>query len=875
MFKMKKLFQNKSNLLIFVLSFLLPVLLLLGVYVVFGVYPFGERSLLITDMSQQYVDFHSWLYDVIHGQDNLFFSWRTGLGMNMTGVYSFYIASPFSFLVLLFPKSGIPEALLLITLLKVGCAGLSFSFYAHRILGCKGVSGITFSVLYALMSYVMVYALNIMWLDGIILLPIVLVFIHLLFEKGKILPLMLSLVFLFIAQFYIAFMVGLFAALYFFALAFIGRVSGKEFLKKAGLFALSAGIAAMIAAFLLIPTYLSLHYVYLYIASSNVGEATLTPFQIFSKLLYSSYDSITYGLPNLFCGTLCLLLSPLFFLNSRIDRRLKLSAGIMIAILFLSMTFWPLNILWHAGDEPTWFPYRFSFLFCFCMIVMSALCYRHRAGIGVKQLLSVSGVLVLLVSLLPAFGFEYISAELMLSSICLISLYTVLLFFMRSRRLLAGVMGFLILVCCCTEMFGNGNQMVRRLDDELGYDNREDYVGFYEAVSPVIAELESRDGGWYRVENQTMRNSNDALSLGYHGMAHYSSFTNQHASLLLCRLGISSTVQNRFLRYYGSSNVTDSLLGIKYVLGTEEPHAGYRMIFSLDGIRRVYENPDALPIGFVVDSGVLRYSAADDDPFFSQNSLLNLMAGDSTLYYTPVAEVNFESSRNVTIEEESGEWLTLSSKGSGFVTFRILNTEDQRLFFFLPENSLSPFTRVTVNGQGFDGGCHITGVMDLGFYKQGDMVSVTVNIPSGTSYLQKPKVCAFDSAAFGALADRLKKNGMYDVELGHSTLSGKVKAERDGVLFTSIPVDPGWSVYVDGESVSPQTVGGGFLALPLTAGEHTLFFSFAPEGLRTGTVISLFGLFALIGAAWLIDFGGFKRLSSFCEKRRRGRKGSA
>lgn len=158
----------------------MPVLLLLTIYAAFGVYPFGEKSLLITDMSQQYVDFHSWFYDILHGQDSIFFSWRAGLGMNMTGVYSFYIASPFSFLVLLFPKSCMPEALLLITLLKVGCAGLTFSCYAYRILGCKGISCVSFSVLYAMMTYVMVYALNIMWLDGVILLPVVLMCVHLL-----------------------------------------------------------------------------------------------------------------------------------------------------------------------------------------------------------------------------------------------------------------------------------------------------------------------------------------------------------------------------------------------------------------------------------------------------------------------------------------------------------------------------------------------------------------------------------------------------------------------------------------------------------------------------------------------------------------------
>ena len=96
------------------LSFLTPLVILLLVYVLFGMFPFGQKSLLITDMSQIYVDFHSWFYDALKGGDSLLFSWNTGLGMNMVGALTFYLSSPFSFLVLLFERSQIPDALLLI-----------------------------------------------------------------------------------------------------------------------------------------------------------------------------------------------------------------------------------------------------------------------------------------------------------------------------------------------------------------------------------------------------------------------------------------------------------------------------------------------------------------------------------------------------------------------------------------------------------------------------------------------------------------------------------------------------------------------------------------------------------------------------------------
>lgn len=91
--------DKKRNIGTYLLASVMPGILLLSVYIALGVYPFGQRSLLITDMSQLYVDFYSYLIDVFHGQKALFFSWEGGLGMNMTGVVSFYLASPFSFLI--------------------------------------------------------------------------------------------------------------------------------------------------------------------------------------------------------------------------------------------------------------------------------------------------------------------------------------------------------------------------------------------------------------------------------------------------------------------------------------------------------------------------------------------------------------------------------------------------------------------------------------------------------------------------------------------------------------------------------------------------------------------------------------------------------
>lgn len=79
---------------------------------VFGFYPFGGKSILITDLNQQYVEFHAALYDMVKSGSSLLFTWDTGLGMNFLGLLAYYLASPFTLLLFCFPRAMLTEAIL-------------------------------------------------------------------------------------------------------------------------------------------------------------------------------------------------------------------------------------------------------------------------------------------------------------------------------------------------------------------------------------------------------------------------------------------------------------------------------------------------------------------------------------------------------------------------------------------------------------------------------------------------------------------------------------------------------------------------------------------------------------------------------------------
>ena len=105
------------------LSFLLPVVILFGAYIVFQVWPFG--SVLSLDLNAQYVYYYDYMYDVFAGDESIWYSWSRNLSGEFMGIIGYYLASPFNLLVWIFPREWITEGLMTMMLAKAGAAGLT------------------------------------------------------------------------------------------------------------------------------------------------------------------------------------------------------------------------------------------------------------------------------------------------------------------------------------------------------------------------------------------------------------------------------------------------------------------------------------------------------------------------------------------------------------------------------------------------------------------------------------------------------------------------------------------------------------------------------------------------------------------------------
>ena len=90
------------------LAFAIPCAAMLFVMLCSQYEPFGDYSMLYSDMYHQYYPFFVAYREALRSGDSLLYSWNVGMGMDYLGLVSYYLASPLNLLSVL-----VPEALLL------------------------------------------------------------------------------------------------------------------------------------------------------------------------------------------------------------------------------------------------------------------------------------------------------------------------------------------------------------------------------------------------------------------------------------------------------------------------------------------------------------------------------------------------------------------------------------------------------------------------------------------------------------------------------------------------------------------------------------------------------------------------------------------
>lgn len=889
--KIKKWLYNNR---FYIYAFFIPVIIMALAYGFFDVFPLGnimgidyesipkrktahDGSVLVLDLNGQYVYYFEALRDAFWGDGSILYNWSRNLSGEFIGIIGYYLASPFTLIVMLLPRTMLLESLLIMQLAKLGAVGVTFSYYLQNSKKMKPVNALIFSTSFALCAYAVIQLMDPMWIDGLVLLPLIALGIERLVDKKMRANYIIPLALMFVANFYIGFMIAIFAVLYFLYYNFLGTekesVTVKEHAYTALRFGYCSLVAGLCAAFMILPVYNALKLGKFEFTDPDYSvQLQFDSIDILSKLLPSSYDTVrNEGLPEIYCGTIAILMLPLFYLNEKVSSKRKIGYSLLLAALFFSMYVKPVDMMWHGGQVPNWLPYRYSFIMSWVILCMGAECFEKLDGLKPRAIGGTFfGILAYLLVAEKLFKYENIEVlnGLWFTAGCVLC-FAILLSALKDNSASRAIPVTMVIMLS-GELLLSTFETLKDIDEDVIYSMRSSYYNYVEAGRSAVDKIEEMDDGLYRSEkvaqtNPLRRTVNDNIAFGLKGVTHSSSVMNAKIIDTLGKFGYVS--RGHYTRYEGNTPITDSILGIKYVLDTNNTGVSDLYDYQMSTVTEhdddkttqidIYKNSYALPMGYMVDSDILDLNLEDaTNPFQNQNKLLSAMLGEEKEYFKRLSFSQEPRYRGVNIEnggsyskyvadKSVNDWtidyfVHAETNDTVYVFFPTIYEKEVNLWLGEWKEDLKDFEYPKFLDNFFEGEHYC--ITRLGRYEANKNFSIRMTIAHEYTYMSDQLFYYFDEDAFKQDIQKLHSN-VWNIEKWSEThIEGTVTAEANQVFFTSIPNEGGWTVKVDGKKAAIKDVAGGFIGIEMTPGTHTVEMSFFPNGLGLGILAAVAGV---------------------------------
>ena len=856
------------------ISFFVTAFLSLIFFALSEMAPFGKNALLYRDGEIQMVDLFCWYKDVLTGKSSIDYTLTKSLGGSNFSVFTYYLASPLSLLVVFFDKSQIPGFINMLFMLKAALAASFMGIYLSYRFSPENKSRyiiyVILSVTYAANPFFITQSSNTMWLDGAYMLPLILLGAENIARGKK------SILFTVTAALAICFnwysgIIDLMFACFWFLFELIRHhmTAGtkKDTILKISLIAiLRYGLACicslLLSSAILIPTLLKLSER----THGKGGLSMLLDLSIMGSvpdtLLNYSFGMVSLkGHVSLFAGSFVLIGICLLFLASVKPLKEKLLYGILLLFTVMMFIWQPLVALFSMLRVVESFWYRYTYLGIFALIFIAASFYldigKNKAKAWMPPVISgiFSFIEILLFFLLPGrledtlfansvaritsgtpdTTFIPVTAKVIFPIVisAFLSLYIA---GQKERNSFKNIIsGITALILAAELLLG---QIVLAID----YSTPNSYMlsDYFKNEEALLKNI--NDDSFYRVVqtsyhsihlNNLPASYNEPMAFGFNSVTSFVSDPDENTITLMDKTGYKS--HSDTITVTTSENLaSDSLLGVKYVIlpSGDTNNSGLEKITGIDGFKDLYLNPYALPAAFVFTGKGIYEDKYSDVPALNLNYMYKELTGISKDVFIPAESTVSKDGKDFNYQVDLGD----SYDPEQFILYAdfVTSTEDG--------------AKLLVNGEEYTNYSMFLAPSMVRIKSETKDVKVTLRFNDSVS---DPEVTAahfylLDLSALkeAASAARAKQPSVMELRDGYGRFEmDNVEAGRN--LFISIPTEKGWYVTLNGHMlICNHSV---LISAPLEKGKNTLEIRYELPYKKEGITASFFGIVLLAG----------------------------
>ncbi len=839
---MKKFLKNYYFLFI---TFFLSLFAVGIIYKLQSVAPFGRNSLLTIDFFHQYGPMLAELYDRIKSGESLIYSFNLGLGIPFFRNFFNYLSSPLNIIMFFFKRENLIMSYSIIIAIRCALTGTTMSYFLKKKLNFKNNYIIGLSLLYSFSSYFAAYYWNIMWLDGMMMLPLIVLGIENIVNKDNGVLYTISLIIMLYSNYFISYMICIFSVIYFIGYLIIKtkKFNFKKVFKKCLKFGLCSLLSGMVMMWALVPMFEALKT-----TNATIGS-TMPTSQYYSFTFLEFFKNHLTGIiptvlasgisnaPNVSTGILTIGLLILFYLNKKISFKRKFVYTTMLLILIASFYIAPLDYIWHAFHVPNDLPYRYSFIYSFIFIIMSAYSLKYIKEHKYRTVLITYILCMLFITYVYLSKYDNILTSMIYVNYALITIYFIIYtlnhFFKKFRKVSIYLFMLTIVAECIISI--NNNWDILQYIDEFYED--------YNKINNSIKYISTKDKDlFYRTEKNFILTYNDGAWYDYYGLTTFSSMAYNSLSELSNNLGMPGNYINSYY-YKQNTPIYDLMFNIKYIIGNNKDYKHYTKFYNSNGTI-TYKYNYNIGLMYGVNSEIKNWNNNYITPFDYQNDFMYKTTNIEDILY-----------RLDLITKD----IIYQNEDKTIVKFTYKKNIDDIVYFYLNNNLVDYFiinnTAYYKNNERIED-IAIENNIDINNYiSYEEPYIITENISNNefdiyvsyNTYLNEEcNVYTINNDKFEEAYNILKNNKLNITSFKEDTILAESNLNKDMSIYTSIPYDEGWNVYVDNKKINTYKINESLLGFDLNRGMHNIKLKYRPKNIYLYTLISILTLISSI-----------------------------
>ena len=833
---MKKILKHIKKYNYLYLTFLLGLIVIITVYNLQEVAPFGRNSMLTIDFFHQYGPMLAEFFDRVKSGESIIFSFNTGLGIPFFRNFFNYLSSPLNIIVFLFQRKDLIMSYSIIIGLRSIISAITMSYYLRKKFDTKTPLLIGLGLLYAYSAYFTAYYWNIMWLDGLIFLPLIILGIENIINKNNGILYTISLTIMLYSNYFIGYMLCIFSCIYFIAYFIIKtkKIKLKKMCKTFALFTICSLIAGALNAWALIPMFDSL-------LSTNATTGSMPTSQYYAftipEFIKNHLTGVTSTVfasdisnsPNVSCGILSIALFMLFLITNKINLKRKIIYTSILLFLLLSFYIAPIDYIWHAFHVPNDLPYRYSFLYSFILIVTCAYTLKNIKNISFIKVLMVYILSLIFITFVYLSKFENIQDNMIKVNYMLITtyflIYTLYHFYPKFKKLsITLFLGVIALECIISI---NHNWDILQYIDEF-YSDYKDINSSINLIKKEDKEL------FYRTEKNNILTFNDGAWYDYYGQTTFSSMAYNTIAELNNDLGQPGNYINSYY-YKQNTPIYDLMFNIKYTIGNNNDDKRYELYLNKNDIE-TYKFNYTTGLMFGVNNSIKNWNNNFINPLEYQNDFIEYATNiENTLYRLTLKNKE-------TLINTDKETLIKFTYVNDYENLYIY-TDSSLINYMVINNTAYYKSNIDINDIQLSTNINIT---NYEIYDESYIINTLSNDETIDIYVnydnylyEEPDVYTINNDKFIESYNLLKENEITLTSFNEHNIKGTINLKESKSIYTSISYDKGWKVYSNGKEIRTYKINNSLLGFDLNSGKNNITLKYIPNNFDLGFSISI------------------------------------